>query len=76
MKFGLGQKASDIFVVIYIIATLFIRFLLEPQLKGHFLISVGIGLFALLFLWALSKSKLINPSWFGLIGKRKPTKDD
>jgi hypothetical protein len=71
MKFGLGQKASDVFVVIYIMATLYIRFLLEPQLKGHLIISVGIGLFALLFLWALSKSKIINPSWFGLTGKRK-----
>ena len=71
MKFGLSRKASDIFVVVYLGATLFIRFVLEPQLGGHLLISVGIGLFALLFLWALSKSKLINPSWFGLFGDKK-----
>ncbi len=69
MKFGLGKKASDIFVVIYIVGTLYLRFLIEPQLQGHLLISIGIGLFALLFLWALWKSKIINPSWFGLIDK-------
>ena len=74
MKFGLGQKASDVFVVIYIAATLFVRFILEPQLGGHILISIGIGLFALLFLWALSKSKIINPSWFGLLGDKKTNK--
>ena len=74
MKFGLGQKASDVFVVIYIAATLLIRFILEPQLGGHILISIGIGLFALLFLWALSKSKIINPSWFGLLGDKKTNK--
>lgn len=73
MKFGLGQKASDVFVVIYIGVTLFIRFMLEPQLHGHFLISIGLGLFALLFLWALSRSKIINPSWFGLLGNKKKT---
>lgn len=71
MKRGLGQKASDVFVVIYILITLYIRFILEPQLGGHILISIVIGLFALLFLWALSKSKLINPSWFGLLGNKK-----
>ena len=71
MKFGLGRKASDIFVIIYLAGTLLLRFVLEPQLGGHFLISIGIGLFALLFLWALSKSKIINPSWFGLLGDTK-----
>lgn len=71
MKSGFNQKVSDIFVVIYILVTLYVRFLLEPQLGGHLLVSIGIGLFALLFLWALSKSKIINPSWFGLLGNKK-----
>ena len=69
MKLQLGQKASDIFVLIYIFGTLFIRFRLEEQLNGHILASVGLGAFALLFLWALNKSKYINPTWFGLMGK-------
>jgi hypothetical protein len=71
MKSGLSQKASDVFVVIYILITLYVRFLLEPQLGGHILISICIGLFALLFLWALSKSKIINPSWFGILEKKE-----
>lgn len=74
MKIGLGRKASDVFVIIYILVTLYIRFHLEPQLGGHFLISIALGLFALLFLWALSKSKLIDPSWFGLLGDRPERK--
>ena len=66
MKFQLGRKLSDLFVAVYIISTLFLRFYLEPQLHGQYLISVGLGAFALLFLWALAKSKVINPSYFGL----------
>lgn len=57
---------SNIFVVLYIAATLLLRFYLEPQLKGNYLISVALGLFALLFLWALIKSKIIRPSLMGL----------
>ena len=68
--FQLGEKASDLFVIIYILTTLWLRFKLEAQLNGHFLASVGLGAFALLFLWALNKSKFINPSWFGLLGKK------
>ena len=70
MKIKLGTKASDIFIVVYLFITLLLRFILEPQLGGHYLISIGIGLFALLFLWALYKSKIINPSWFGLLGTK------
>jgi hypothetical protein len=71
MKFGLGKKSSDVFVVIYLAASLYLRFILEPQLGGHIIISIGIGLFALLFLWALAKSKIINPTWFGLFGNNE-----
>ncbi len=66
MKLQLGQKASDVFVVVYITATLLMRFLIEPQLQGRYMISVALGGFALLFLWALVKSKFLSPSWFGL----------
>jgi hypothetical protein len=57
---------SNVFVIVYIGVTLLIRFILEPQLQGRFLISVGLGLFALLFLWALIRSKVIRPSFMGL----------
>lgn len=66
MKFGLGPKISNLFVAIYVLATLFLRFYLEPQLKGHFLLSIGLGAFALLFLWALIKGKIIRPTIFDL----------
>lgn len=55
---------SNIFVVTYILGTMYLRFLIEPQLNGNVLVSVGLGLFALLLLWALSKSKLIRPSFW------------
>lgn len=57
---------SNIFVIVYIGATLLFRFVLEPQLQGRYLISVALGLFALVFLWALIKSKFIRPSFLGL----------
>ncbi|HMQ48919.1 MAG TPA: hypothetical protein PKA00_15790 [Saprospiraceae bacterium] len=59
----MSRKLSDVFVTLYVITTLFLRLYLEPQLNGNFLISLGLGVFALLFLWALAKSKLINPSF-------------
>jgi hypothetical protein len=49
--------------------TLCFRFLLEPQLNGHLLASVGLGGFALLLLWAFYKSGFIQPTWFGLFGE-------
>ena len=71
LKIQLGRKTSDIFVILYLIATLWLRFVLEAQLSGHLLISMAIGAFALLFLWALYKSEFIQPSWFGLIKTNK-----
>ncbi|GAB5551301.1 MAG: hypothetical protein Sapg2KO_08920 [Saprospiraceae bacterium] len=55
---------SNIFVVTYILGTMYVRFLIEPQLNGNVLVSVALGLFALIFLWALSKSKCIKPSFW------------
>lgn len=69
--FPIGQKASDIFVLIYLGITLYLRFVLESQFQGRYLISIALGVFALLFLWALSSSKIINPSWFGLLPKKR-----
>lgn len=66
MKLQLGKKTSDFVATFYIIVTLFLRFYLEPQLNGHIILSVALGLFALLFLWALIKSKVLNPTFFGM----------
>ena len=60
----LGEKLSNVLVAVYILATMYIRFLIEPQLRGNFFVSMGLGLFALLFLWALIKSKFLNPSFW------------
>ncbi|MEM1328364.1 MAG: hypothetical protein AAGI23_20585 [Bacteroidota bacterium] len=65
-RFQLNERASDIFVLCYLLLTLCLRFFLEPQLQGHLLASVGLGGFALLMLWAVYKSKFIRPTWFGL----------
>lgn len=57
---------SNIFVILYLAGTLRIRFMLEPQLQQRYLISILFGLFALLFLWALIRSKVIKPTILGL----------
>lgn len=69
IKFQLSPFLSDLFIVIYALLTLGIRFYLEPQLNGHALASVGVGVFALVFLWALIKGGFLNPNYFGLLNK-------
>ena len=71
MKLQIGKTASDIIVTIYLLGTLLIRFLLESQLQSNIVISIMLGLFGLLFLWALVKSKILNPGWFGLLEPKK-----
>lgn len=66
MKFSIGRKASDIIASLYIIGTLFLRLQLEHQLDGRYFLSIALGLFGLLFLWALVKIGLLNPSFFGM----------
>ena len=64
MKLQLNRITSRIFVVLYIFATLVWRFLFEAQLIGSAFLSIVIGALFLLFLWALIKSKFLNPEWF------------
>lgn len=64
MKLQLNRITSRIFVVLYIFATLVWRFLFEAQLIGSAFLSMVIGALFLLFLWALIKSKFLNPEWF------------
>ena len=59
-------KISNIVLVIYIGLTLLFRFFIQPHLGDHYLISVGLGLFSLLFLWAMIKSKCIRPTLLNL----------
>jgi hypothetical protein len=62
----MNPTLSNIFVIIYVMATMLLRFLLEPQLQGRYLISMAMGAFALLFLWALIRSGFIKPTLMGL----------
>lgn len=71
MKLRLNPLASDIFIAIYIVITLLGRFYIEPMLSGNFLVSIFLGLFALVVIWALVKLKFLNPNWFGLINNTK-----
>lgn len=68
-RFGLGPSASNVVVVLYVLGTLLMRFLLEQQLQGRFVISLAMGAFALLFLWAMIRSKVLNPTLLGLAEK-------
>jgi hypothetical protein len=70
-SFSLGPKASDWFIAAYLTLTLALRFYLEPQLQSFYVISVGLGLFALLFLWALVKSGFLQPTFFGFFSPRQ-----
>jgi predicted ferric reductase len=57
---------SNIFVIVYAVLTLIVRIMLEQQLQGQYLISIGMGAFALLFLWALIRSGFLKPTILGL----------
>jgi len=71
MKLQLKGLAADLFISFYLFATLFVRFQLEAQLQGRYAISMFIGGFGLLFLWALIKSKFLSPNYFGLIEEKR-----
>ncbi len=62
----MNPSISNIFVIVYIALTLLVRIFLEPQLQGQYLISIGMGAFLLLFLWALIRSGLLKPTILGL----------
>ena len=69
-RISLSPAASDWFIAIYLTITLALRFILEPQLQGFYLVSLGLGAFALLFLWALIKSKVLQPTYFGFFPQK------
>lgn len=71
MKLKLSPLISDIFILVYIAITLYIRFKLENQIQLNPLLSIFIGLIFVLFIWALIKVKVLNPNWFGLFNSKK-----
>lgn len=67
MKISLKPLASDIFITVYVIVTLYFRFSFE---HNNYAVSPGLslifGLCCVAFLWSLIKLKIVNPNWFGL----------
>ncbi|MEM6261085.1 MAG: hypothetical protein AAGI38_01155 [Bacteroidota bacterium] len=64
MKIRLSKTPSRAIIITYILLTLGFRFYVEPQLNGVVWISVALGIFGLLFLWAMIRSGVLNPDWF------------
>lgn len=58
---------ADIIITIYLLGTLLLRIMAEPALENHPFISIAAGLVLLLFLWALIKTKILIPNYFGLL---------
>lgn len=68
MKLSLNGKLSDIFIAIYIVLTLYIRFKFEHN--NYYVspaLSIAFGLCFVAFLWSLIKLEILNPNWFGLL---------
>ncbi|MEN8964489.1 MAG: hypothetical protein ABF250_00685 [Polaribacter sp.] len=71
MKFQLNALASDIFISIYAITTLYFRFKFESTKNIDPVLSIVLGLSFVSILWALIKLKFLNPNWFGLLNSNK-----
>lgn len=66
-------RIADIIVATYLAATLYLRLQVETSLTGRPLISIGVGVVMLLFLWATIKVGLLAPDYFGLLKRSKRT---
>ncbi|MEM1000988.1 MAG: hypothetical protein AAGN35_28295 [Bacteroidota bacterium] len=74
MKTVLSPRQSAIFTVLYLLGTLLGRFFLEPALGGAAWVSLALGAFCLVFLWALKRVRFLN---FDLMlgGPKRPQKE-
>lgn len=64
-------KIADLIMTMYVLATLYVRFLVEPSLEGHPFISVALGLVMFLILWSAIQVKFLEPDYFGLLKKKE-----
>lgn len=71
MKFQLSPLASDIFICIYAIASLYLRFKFESEGNVSPLSSIVMGICFVIIIWAFIKLKVLNPNWFGLFRNYK-----
>ncbi len=71
MKLTLKPLASDIFITIYVIITLLLRFKFEYNNEAISpVLSIVMGLCFVVILWSLIKLKILNPNWFGLFNSK------
>lgn len=71
MKLRLNPLASDIFICIYAIVSLFLRIKYESEIAISPLNSIVMGICFVVILWVLIKLKVLNPNWFGLFNSKK-----
>lgn len=72
MKIRLNPLASDIFICIYAIVSLFLRFKFESKTTISAMNSIVMGICFVVILWVLIKLKILNPNWFGLFNSKNP----
>lgn len=71
MKLRLNPLASDIFICIYAVLSLFLRFKFESENPISPVNSIVMGIGFVVIIWALIKLKFLNPNWFGLFKPKK-----
>ncbi|MBT8299126.1 MAG: hypothetical protein KJO52_12400 [Maribacter sp.] len=71
MKLRLKPLASDIFISIYVIVSLYLRFKYESETPISLMNSIVMGICFVVILWVLIKLKLLNPNWFGLFNSKQ-----
>lgn len=74
MKLQLNSKVSDILIALYLGFMLFFRFQIEDAFRGQYLVSSFFGLLTLLLVWFLVKKKVLNPTYFGLLKEKAPSR--
>ncbi|GAA0733452.1 hypothetical protein GCM10009430_47610 [Aquimarina litoralis] len=73
MKIRLKPLASDIFISVYVVISLFLRFLAEMKTQISAANSIVIGFCFVVILWVLIRLKFLNPNWFGLFTSNDQT---
>lgn len=67
---------ADLIVSAYLLATLFLRFTIESTLTDRPLLSIILGVVMLVFIWALIKTKIIQPHYFGLLRSKQEAQQE
>ena len=71
MKLRLSPLASDIFITIYAIVSLYLRFKFESETPISPMNSIAMGICFVVILWVLIKLKVLNHNWFGLFNSKQ-----